>query len=643
VPIPSDITAIRVFATYLHGDGTAAQGQVSFTPSITAQTTDGIFVDVATVVYLDRDTGSFSVELASTDDAQWMNPGWTYHVTEHIGTFGRQVTREYDIEVPAASVGGELNLALAAPAEAATPTITYIPYSLVNAKGDILAASGDNVVTRLGVGTNGQVLTADSAQALGVKWATPSGGGGGGAVDSVNGETGVVVLDATNTPPASIGAAATVHTHAEGDVTGLTAELDGLATSVAGKANTVHTHAEGDVTNLVADLALKAPLASPTFTGTVGGITKAMVGLANVDNTSDANKPVSTAQQTALDAKQPLNSNLTTVAGLTATTDNMIQSVGSAWASRTPTQVKTALALNNVTNTSDADKPVSTAQQTALDLKANLAGPTFTGTPAAPTAAQGTNTTQLATTAYVQTEAGLLVPKSLVDAKGDLLVGTAADTVGRLAVGGTNGHVLTVDSAEVSGMKWAAASGGSGSSYAVGARPKTGNWVRCPANGPVGANLTMTLNSIYFVPFILAVEKDFDRIGIEVVGAGSAGAVCRLGAWDIDDDGEPSTLLLDAGTVAVDTTGQKNITIAWNNLAAGFYLLGVDNQVAGGGVQLRATVSGQITTHYYSGASMFTGAEAGASMVTTGVTGAFGSNYNCTDNNRAPLIGLRAA
>ncbi len=50
-------------------------------------------------------------------------------------------------------------------------------------------------------------------------------------------------------------------------------------------------------------LALKSNLADPTFTGTVGGITKAMVGLSNVDNTTDALKPVSTAGQTALDLK----------------------------------------------------------------------------------------------------------------------------------------------------------------------------------------------------------------------------------------------------------------------------------------------------------------------------------------------------
>lgn len=81
-----------------------------------------------------------------------------------------------------------------------------------------------------------------------------------------------------------------------------------------------------------------APIANPTFTGTVNGITKAMVGLGNVNDTSDANKPISTATQTALNAKAP------------------------------------------------------------------LANPAFTGSPTAPTAVVGTSTTQLATTAYVVAE-----------------------------------------------------------------------------------------------------------------------------------------------------------------------------------------------------------------------------------------------
>jgi hypothetical protein len=51
---------------------------------------------------------------------------------------------------------------------------------------------------------------------------------------------------------------------------------------------------------------------------------------------------------------------------------------------------------------------------------------------------------------------------TLIDAKGDLLVGTAADTAGRLAVG-TNGHTLVADSGAGGGsvgLKWAAPSGG---------------------------------------------------------------------------------------------------------------------------------------------------------------------------------------
>ena len=63
---------------------------------------------------------------------------------------------------------------------------------------------------------------------------------------------------------------------------------------------------------------LLAPIASPTFTGTVGGVTKAMVGLTDADDTSDADKPVSNLQAAALDDKSPLLSNITSVASPTA-------------------------------------------------------------------------------------------------------------------------------------------------------------------------------------------------------------------------------------------------------------------------------------------------------------------------------------
>ena len=58
--------------------------------------------------------------------------------------------------------------------------------------------------------------------------------------------------------------------------------------------------------------------------------------------------------------------------------------------------------------------------------------------------------------ATAQSTANAAVPKSLYTAKGDILVATAASTPARLGVG-TNAFVLTADSTQASGTKWAAA------------------------------------------------------------------------------------------------------------------------------------------------------------------------------------------
>ena len=100
-------------------------------------------------------------------------------------------------------------------------------------------------------------------------------------------------------------------------------------------------------------LDLKAPLASPTFTGTVAGITKAMVGLGNVDNTSDVNKPVSTAQAAYVS---------TAVANLVASAPATLD-----------TLEELATALGN-------DPNFATTVTTLIGTKAPLASPIFTGT-----------------------------------------------------------------------------------------------------------------------------------------------------------------------------------------------------------------------------------------------------------------------
>jgi len=51
-----------------------------------------------------------------------------------------------------------------------------IAKTIVDAKGDLIAATAADTVSRIGVGANGTVLTADSAESTGLKWATPAGG-----------------------------------------------------------------------------------------------------------------------------------------------------------------------------------------------------------------------------------------------------------------------------------------------------------------------------------------------------------------------------------------------------------------------------------------------------------------------------------
>lgn len=58
-----------------------------------------------------------------------------------------------------------------------SPVLTTPSISTIDAKGDLLAGTADNTIGRLAVGTNGQVLIADSTTATGLKWGTAGGGG----------------------------------------------------------------------------------------------------------------------------------------------------------------------------------------------------------------------------------------------------------------------------------------------------------------------------------------------------------------------------------------------------------------------------------------------------------------------------------
>jgi hypothetical protein len=260
------------------------------------------------------------------------------------------------------------------------------------------------------------------------------------ATAKANGAVAAAALDATSkSNSARVAAedfastALTSHNSDTTDVHGI-ADTAQLATkSYADGAVSTHNSDTTGVHGIAdtADLATK-DYASGLVSLAVSELTKSSVGLDQVNNTSDANKPVSTAQATAIaDAVSDHNLDETNVHGIADTTELVTQTqltnaisgaevdqallagVGLEWNAgtdkfdidethiTTSTQsaldlkapladptftgtvsgvTKSMVGLGNVDNTTDANKPVSTATQTALDLKANLSAPTFTGT-----------------------------------------------------------------------------------------------------------------------------------------------------------------------------------------------------------------------------------------------------------------------
>lgn len=182
---------------------------------------------------------------------------------------------------------------------------------------------------------------------------------------------------------------------------------------------------QSKVQNLVVDLEAKAPLASPTFTGVVtvpiptnntDAATKVYVDTAAASGTPDASTVTKGKVQLAGDLGGTAAS--PTVPGL-ANKENLVSTGISSQYYRGDktwqTLDKTAAGLASVDNTSDVNKPVSTAAQTAFNLKANLASPTFTGTVTVPTPV---NNTDAATKTYVDTTAASGTPDANATTKG---------------------------------------------------------------------------------------------------------------------------------------------------------------------------------------------------------------------------------
>ncbi len=252
------------------------------------------------------------------------------------------------------SVNGKSNVVTLVPSD-----LGAVDANVVTAKGDLLVGTGTSVVTKIGVGANNQVLTVDSTQPSGVKWATPISA----PVLSVNTKVGDVVINKTD------------------------------------------------------------------------------VGLSNVDNTSDLNKPISTATQTALDGKIGSITSSADTTKVTLTPDK-----GTAFT--VPAASTTAA---GVLSSADKTKLDGLANTTIADVL------TDTSTTKALSANQGK---------VLSDAVALKLNASILSTKGDLIAATGANTGAKVSIG-TNNQVLTVDTTTSTGVKWATLPAATASSAGV--------------------------------------------------------------------------------------------------------------------------------------------------------------------------------
>lgn len=365
--LPIDYDTVPVRGKYVYLNGAPAAGFVQFAGKIVAvsDSTNTIIMPATITATLDAN-GQFEVNLPATNDPNIQPNGFTYTVTEQLsGGYGRT----YDIDVPLEAVGSGVDLSEIAPVSPANGSPTAF-------------------------------VTLTAYEELSQRVSTLEDNSGAAGVTSVNTRTGAVTLTKTDVGLSN------VDNTSDANKPVSTAQQ----TALDGKAAAIHTHAQSDVTGLTTALSgkqasLPAGTASQFLRGsdkTFVAVSKSDVGLANVDNTSDTSKPVSSAQQTALDGKVDKSVVTTkgdilaataasTIARLGLGTNGQVLTVdtttatGMKWAAlvggnavtsvagRTGDVVltKTDVGLSNVDNTSDANKPVSTAQQTALNAKAN--------------------------------------------------------------------------------------------------------------------------------------------------------------------------------------------------------------------------------------------------------------------------------
>jgi hypothetical protein len=447
MPLPGNVSTLVVIGTFLTPEGNPSTGTITFTPSrwLTNSGAD-VAIPNSGVTKTLGTAGNFTVTLPVTDDADLQPGNWYYTVSEVVDG----VSQSYALLLPGtAGSGGTVYLADLAPAGELGPEYASLrgpageAATLAIGTTTSVSNAGTASVTNVGTNTNGTLnfVLRDG----------PTGPQGIQGIQGVQGNTGTFAIgtttSVTNSGTASVtnvgsSTAGTFDFVLRDGPTGPTGPQGPTATLAVGAVSSVTNSGTASVTNVGSssagtfDFVLRdGPTGPQGATGTAATITIGTIGTV-------AYPGPGTVTNSGTTGAAVLDFILVTgpqgaIGDLTAA--DPIAYVGSQFSLKYGAGLGTATGGTLVADFSDA---------TPLAL----------GTAAAGTAielARGDHRHAMPSASDVGA-----VANALIDAAGDLIVGSADNTVGRLALG-TNGHVLTVDTAGsgVAKVKWAAPSG----------------------------------------------------------------------------------------------------------------------------------------------------------------------------------------
>jgi hypothetical protein len=177
----SSLTSQQSAAISASSAATSASSAATSLASVVGTTGAGIVRDMGSIADPDTTTGTY-VSIATLTDTATTSAGQAATSAASAATSASSAltsqtsaaTSATSASTSASSALTSANSAAASAVQAATIVAGAIQGTLINAKGDLLAGSADDVVARVAVGANGYVLTASSTSSTGLIWAEPS-------------------------------------------------------------------------------------------------------------------------------------------------------------------------------------------------------------------------------------------------------------------------------------------------------------------------------------------------------------------------------------------------------------------------------------------------------------------------------------